>query len=200
MKLTLIGDIHGEFKTYFSIVNNLSNKSIQLGDMGIGFPDTPETLNTIFPIENKHKFIRGNHDNPFVCRNHEHYLGDYGLTNDGIFFISGAWSIDRQWRTLGKDWWYEEELSVIDFDKCLELYETHKPEIVISHGCPMEVQKFTTLESSYQSRTALYMSEMIKIHKPKEWIFGHMHSDWQGEVEGINFVCVNQLTTYTIEI
>lgn len=36
----LIGDIHGRFKDYFRLINILpkNEKSIQLGDTGIGFP------------------------------------------------------------------------------------------------------------------------------------------------------------------
>lgn len=93
----LIGDVHGKFDRYGEILTGLPC-SIQLGDMGIGFG-----LDDLFPKADptKHRFLRGNHDNPELCRRHPNYLGDFGF-EFGIFFISGAFSVDRHLRTMGR--------------------------------------------------------------------------------------------------
>jgi len=200
MNFTFIGDVHGEFEEYFKIVNLLENDSIQLGDMGIGFPTTPQGYNESFGWDN-HNFIRGNHDNPEVCRKHKNYLGDYGITKEGIFFVSGAHSIDKDFRTPMIDWWPDEELSAIAFNLCLDLYEKEKPDLVISHSCPTELLEYTSsFNLIISSNTSSCLSEMLRIHKPREWIFGHMHSNWSGEVLGVNFCCVDSLIPYTIEM
>lgn len=67
MKFFFIGDVHGKFNKYIDILkNNNYNISIQVGDFGIGFADIE------YPTElgSNNFFIRGNHDNPHVCKNH----------------------------------------------------------------------------------------------------------------------------------
>lgn len=112
---------------YFKILTELKNDSIQLGDLGIGFIKT-QNYNNKFNFDN-HKFIRGNHDNPEICKKHKNYLGDYGITSQGLFFISGADSLDKKYRTPMINWWQNEELTTNDFKKCLNLYKKEKPEI-----------------------------------------------------------------------
>lgn len=201
-KVTFIGDVHANFSEYFFIVDRLENDSIQLGDMGIwqGVKGEYKKYLIEFPNPN-HKFIRGNHDDPEMCRKHKNYLGDYGITEDGIFFVSGAYSIDKCYRTPMFDWWTDEELSIAEFYNVLELYEKEKPEIVISHGCPNEITELTTNFGFVEkSRTADYFSEMLRLHKPKKWFFGHMHSNFDDVVNDVYFSCLNILVTYTIEV
>ncbi|MGY8690848.1 MAG: hypothetical protein ACKVHP_24310 [Verrucomicrobiales bacterium] len=42
---------------------------------------------------------------PLVCRSNPRYLGEFGFSEDGLFWLSGAWSIDWQLRTEGVSWW-----------------------------------------------------------------------------------------------
>lgn len=101
MSLILIGDVHGFTKTYQKwLRQNLdpSQRTLQIGDMGLGFAGVG-----LHPMEENHKFFRGNHDSPEKCRAHKNYLGDYGfLEADSLFYIAGAWSIDRAYRTEGR--------------------------------------------------------------------------------------------------
>jgi predicted phosphodiesterase len=73
--IILIGDIHGRIPDYLRLVATLQpgSRSIALGDVYIGRPGVhlPE-------LPPEHKFIRGNHDDPKLCREHPNYLGDYG--------------------------------------------------------------------------------------------------------------------------
>lgn len=70
-------------------------------------------------------------------------------------------------------------VSTIELYKAIDLYEKEKPEIVISHCPPIELIPFTsTFNVVIESSTSKALSEMFKIHQPKEWIFGHMHKSF----------------------
>ena len=204
-KITLIGDIHGVWNKLHEILRNNWNPCIQIGDLGLGFPRRFKYLDLndgvlkvreappdpkSFP--GNFRFIRGNHDNPEVCRNFPNYLGDYGVDKDtGIFFVSGGYSIDIDNRIPGVDWWAEEELSYSQFNECIDLYEKVKPSIVISHECPTSILNIITKNKSYgPSRTAMALQMMLEIWQPKEWYFGHHHEVWTGNSKKTKFTCI----------
>ena len=184
MSIIIIGDVHGYTKTYQKwLRQNLdpSQRTIQIGDMGLGFAGVG-----LHPMADNHKFFRGNHDNPQKCREHRNYLGDYGyLEEDGIFWIAGAWSIDRAYRVEGISWWPDEELSYDELGNAIALYEKVRPRFVLSHEAPSVAGKvllhgqlgpyFTAKLACSMSRTAEAMQQMLDIHQPERWIFGHYH-------------------------
>lgn len=204
----LIGDVHGQWFKLKKILENC-DEAIQLGDLGIGFPERirkfdfdSDSWKTMYDFSNftynvdKFKFIRGNHDSPFKCKRHQNYLGDFGVYKD-IFFISGAWSIDKDVRTPGYDWWSDEELTIVDFYKALELYTKVKPDIVISHDCP---QRVLYLLHSYPipTRTGQGLEAMLSEHAPKEWYFAHHHMSFERTVGQTKFKCLNELEVVCI--
>lgn len=202
MSLLLIGDVHGEFNRYKYIINNQESESIQLGDLGLGFPTTSYTNKhslTNCEMLAKHKFIRGNHDNPESCREHPNYLGDYGMYK-GIFYISGAWSIDKKYRTIGVDWWPDEELYYTELYKAIDLFKKNKPKIVISHDCPQIISGLLYPDSNVDTRTGLAMDEMLHCHTPDLWIFAHHHRSENFTKFGTEFRCLDILETFYIEI
>jgi len=200
MSRILIGDVHGFTNTYQKwLRRNLAadQHSIQLGDMGLGFKGVG-----LHEMPN-HKFIRGNHDNPAKCRAHKNYLGDFGYEDtSGIFYISGAFSIDRDMRVEGVSWWADEELSYDELGQAIDLYEKTKPRFVVSHECPtiagsallhrMNGAYFADKLACTRSRTAEAMQQMLDIHQPSEWVFGHYHIDKSFLAPSINtkFRCV----------
>jgi len=143
MELSFLGDTHGDFN-FINRACATHNCVVHVGDVGLGFP---ETINVPFRKDPLYfppnfKFIRGNHDNPTTCRKYESYLGDYGFNKElGIFFVSGAWSIDVNFRTPDIDWWYEEELDYPELQKAIDVYKEIKPNIVGAHNGPKEVSK-----------------------------------------------------------
>jgi hypothetical protein len=115
----------------------MGDKSLQIGDMGIGFRGVklPAQDGQNYPLN--HRFIRGNHDNPAECRRHPNYAGEYGYWDEeGLFFLGGAWSIDQQWRTEGKNWWRDEEQDMSSLGNAGALYCHLKPRIVATHEAP----------------------------------------------------------------
>jgi hypothetical protein len=201
----IIGDVHGKIDQYRQILNNLDKQpSIQIGDMGIGFQGVH--LKT---LPNHHRFFRGNHDNPAKCRAHPNYLGDYGyLKNDRIFYLAGAFSIDAAWRVPGVSWWVDEELDYTTLMDALKLYESVKPEFVISHEAPSTAAAilladlvgpyFGAKADCSKSRTSEVLQQMFDVHQPKEWVFGHYHVSKSFVHKGTKFTCVPELGQYTL--
>jgi Icc-related predicted phosphoesterase len=215
VKRTFLGDIHGAWGMLNEILKRHKDiPSIQVGDLGLGFVNSYTFLNQRtglwetkggikdpkeFP--KKFRFIRGNHDNPEVCRKHPNYLGDYGVDKEtGIFFVSGAWSIDVNYRTPDIDWWYEEELDYPELQKVIELYEKTKPSVVVSHTCPSSIAKLLAGGNFHGSKTENALETMWEIHKPKYWIFGHWHMVWRKNILGTDFICCAINARITLDI
>ncbi len=191
--MLLIGDVHGKLDAYLRLIKNES-ESLQLGDMGVGFPGVDLPV-----LEGDHWFIRGNHDDPAACASHPRYFGDWGLRTMGdteLFFISGAYSVDREVRTEGKDWWREEELEYGQLREMIADFTTARPKIVVSHDCPQSVP--IRREPILTSRTALALQAAFEEWQPERWIFAHMHHSWRQTVNGTKFQCLNELETVRI--
>lgn len=193
-----IGDTHGNHKAYMEILKAFEGEStFHVGDVGLGFPDYCDEA---FLPGVKHKFIRGNHDNPAVCRTYSNYLGDWGF-KDGIFFVGGGESIDRNMRTPMKDWWPDEQLSYAEFQRVLGNYAKIKPRVVVSHCAPTRAVRAVMggeFRDSNRSMTEEAFDQMMDIHKPAEWIFGHYHRRLTRVVDGTKFQCLDMLRPQSI--
>jgi predicted phosphodiesterase len=197
MSVTIIGDVHGKYRRYHEIIRekNKNPNSVQLGDFGFDY----ETLKNVDPT--KHVFIGGNHDNYDIVEKVPNYLGDFGHTVNfhGIdfFHYRGAYSIDRMYRTIGIDWWEKEQLNIEEFMKARELYRSIKPDIVLTHDCPIELIPYLLPPGSriYENNTSWALNELFNIHQPKIWIFGHYHKSWKMTINKTDFICLDELET-----
>lgn len=190
--MKFIGDVHCKFEQYEKLIENC-DQSIQVGDFGIGFPMyIPKEYNI------NHRFIRGNHDNPGVCRQHKNYLGEFGITDEGIFFISGGFSKDAALRIEGVDWWRDEELTFADTYHCADQYESLKPEIVVSHMCPRFIEANLFDFQKIPNKTNQFLQSLLEIHQPKIWIFGHYHSSRDEVINQTRFICLSELEAVEI--
>lgn len=197
MSLTIIGDVHGKYDKYYQIIEK-HPFTIQLGDFGFKY----DTLKNLDP--NNHKIIGGNHDNYDKIKDVPHYLGDYGFTTVGgvsFFYYRGAYSIDRQHRTIGIDWWSNEENNIDTFLKARELYREVKPDVVLTHDCPESVSLYllSPYAKIYQNITGWALQELFSIHQPKIWRFGHHHNSWNMTINGTDFRCLNELEIEDID-
>lgn len=216
----LIGDIHGDMDFHKRVINEAEEKgqhTLQVGDFGMGFGSVYnlnlELCESIDDIHTRHKFIRGNHDKPLECRNSPMYLGDYGTftvdTGKKVFYISGAYSIDKDWRIPGKNWWHDEQLSESVFDECADLYFQVKPDIVITHDAPNCVlaRMYAQRGNSFPSLTSKRLQDILFSHAPELWFFGHHHKTWFTYFGKTHFRCltigevidVPQLGKYVID-
>lgn len=194
--MRFIGDIHGDIFAYESVLNG-STESVQIGDFGIGFlsPIQEEYVDTQLHADGRHKFIRGNHDDPSRCKDRPGYIEDGTYDEErSILYIGGAWSIDYAWRTPGYSWWPDEELSVAELSHMHELMVHYCPRIVVTHDAPTSVayEMFLkgTQKKQFKTRTAEAFEGMFHRHQPELWIFGHWHEDRDMYLNSTRFVCL----------
>ena len=206
--MLLVGDIHGHLDSFRRKMKKYrkefpNDTVVQVGDLGIGFTKSQSAV-----LPEHCKFVRGNHDNPAVCRLHPNYLGDFGsaeIDGHSVFFVSGAWSIDRALRIEGVDWWPEEELTIAELNTALDAYIEAKPEIMITHDAPHPASHYLLNRFALQSqawykessvnptRTGQALSAMFEAYQPKLWAFGHWHTDWEKQIGNTRFLCINEL-------
>ena len=199
--ITLIGDVHGKYKLYHEIIREKDRHpyTIQLGDFGFNY----ETLKNV--DHTKHKIIGGNHDNYSSINDSPNYLGNFGYRNlNGVDFFCyrGAYSIDKQYRTIGVDWWADEQVNAEQFMKARQLYREIKPDIMLTHDCPESISPIVLKPGSqiYQNQTGYFLQELFNIHQPKKWYFGHYHRSWNMNISGTDFRCLDELETEVLTV
>ena len=196
---TLIGDIHGNTEMYLNIVAK-HERTIQLGDLGFNY----EFLNAV--DSTKHRVIAGNHDNYWQMDSYPHFLGDFGeLMLEGlpkIFFCRGGRSIDKESRTLGINYFPEEEFDLRQCNDAIDAY--NGCEVMLSHECPTVVME-QILASKKDDRnidpsvTSHLLQRMFDLHRPNLWVFGHHHKSFTQVIDGCKFVCLNEFETARIQ-
>lgn len=216
----IVGDIHGNFNEYSFYNLGVGRtrhmgdpvppeRSIQVGDFGIGFytPYWHESVRDWMNANKGHRFIRGNHDDPAMCKTMPGYIEDGTIEGD-VMYVGGAWSIDKEWRTPGIDWWPDEELSYEELDKLVTKFGQVKPRVMITHDCPTEVawemflSKGLGLGDNKQikTRTGEAFQAMFDIHKPELWVYGHWHNTRRTNIKGTEFQCLGELDFIDVEL
>lgn len=208
-KLLLIGDLHGKWQSYAKLLEMYQpDRSIQVGDFGWGFAadDSLSVKDVELNMEDlygEHRYFRGNHDNPAKCHAHKFCLDDLHWEPEiGLQVIAGAHSIDKAWRTPGIDWWEDEELSYDELDRAITLYEERKPSIVLTHDGPEDIipYMFPWYRKDFPSRTRNALGNMLSLHKPDLWVFGHWHTSHTYHQDGTTFRCLAELEGWQIEV
>ncbi len=205
VKTRIIGDIHGEWELYHQTATNAINfggceRTIQVGDFGVGFsgPYWHDRADE-FHWDGTHRFIRGNHDKPEKCKKMAGWIKDGFIEND-VMFVGGAWSIDQAFRTEGTSWWADEELSMEELYRMIDIYEQVKPRVMITHDAPLDVTTEMFIQSglalfkgsakAIPTRTGMAFNTMLAIHQPQEWYFGHWHHTMQYKYGNTLFHCL----------
>ncbi len=192
-KIRFLGDIHGDLNSWKTLIQDC-DKSIQVGDFGAGFVPVPGPEE----ISLNHKFIRGNHDAPYACKNSPRWIADGTFDpTHRMFFMGGAFSIDYMYRKSGISWWEDEELSSRELYDMVDKYMECSPEIMVTHDCPSEVsqQLFSkNVGKMVSTRTGMALQAMFENHKPRLWIFGHYHIHRNEVINNTRFICcdINQ--------
>jgi hypothetical protein len=211
MQIRFIGDVHGRFEKYKNLIKD-TERSLQVGDFGVGFINSlTEKAHSNPPYDamskGEHYFIRGNHDNPGACKRHPFWVRDGGSVfgRDDIFCVGGAVSIDKDRRTEGYDWWFDEELSYKELCSLMDIYELVKPKIVVSHECPDSVITRLVHEKGLfkydiPCTTRKCFDNMLEIHKPDLWIHGHWHFRYQAVSKGVEFIGLGELDHIDLDV
>ncbi|QJA43073.1 hypothetical protein [Phaeobacter phage MD18] len=212
--MRFIGDIHGKVPPYLDLIADCE-ESVQVGDFGMGFIGT-YNRGRVDDMQRwgDHRFIRGNHDDPAICRESLGWIEDGTYDKDReMMFIGGAWSIDHEYRKRTDSqngtvsWWPDEELAVSELAKIHANFVYHKPKIVITHDCPMRVSKELFFNGKYRmlgphqsTRTAEALQAMFMEHQPDLWIFGHWHHSERKKIDGTEFICLAELEHIDISV
>ena len=207
-----VGDVHGKFNSYKKLVKDVP-RSIQVGDMGVGFfkfkgGELKPDINPPFDAMERgdHRYIRGNHDNPSVCKQQKHWIPDGTYLEEyKMMLVGGATSTDKIYRTQGIDWWSNEELSEKELDVILEQYKILKPNIMITHEAPQNIadqilQAFNKTKINNYSNTRVFFERMLYYYTPKLWIFGHWHQSLSFVQNSTHFICLNELEHTDIDL
>lgn len=188
--MKFIGDIHGNPRVYYTLGDGIS---LQVGDFGLfggRYIDLDNRLSDALSSDDY--FIRGNHDNPTVCKSHEQYIPDGSMFNN-VYCLGGGYSIDQKWRTKDIDYWTDEECSDDEFQVHLDKYIELKPNYVCTHEAPWSVVQvmFGDMRLFEPSRTSKWLDIFLMNHRPKKWIFGHWHKSRTLSISGTEFICLN---------
>ena len=203
--MRFIGDVHGYFNGWVKKARKApEGKSVQVGDFGVGFgKTTPPIFDFLDP--RKHRYIRGNHDNPFVCEKDPRWISDGTLEGD-VYFLGGAESIDQAYRTEGVSWWREEEVSQeVAWDITGKFYDgTLKPRVMVTHDAPwsaaLKIFRYEHPKLEKPSRTQQMMDIIFESHKPDLWIFGHWHEDKDVTIDGTRFICLGECSYIDVDL
>lgn len=212
-RILIIGDVHGKVAGYFDRLDEFFEKhseddelySLQIGDFGFEkeYNQRIERFEKSqrYDIEN-HRFFGGNHDQ-YPIKEEAMPLGHFGEVPyiPDSFFVRGAKSIDEEARTVGKDWWPEEELNWKQSRKAIEEYIRVEPDHVFTHEAPDIISEpmFPSRET-VSSNTGKLLSQMLRQHQPKTWTFGHWHRSKELDLRGTSFRCLDELETLKINV
>lgn len=194
MRLAFIGDVHGNERYIRSLKGYLEtnevDRVIQVGDMGILWrhsdPDECPVTQAVESLGVEWWFIDGNHDNHVNLRNRDPQITDNiryiprGTVEeiDGVRFgfLGGAYSIDKDYRSEGLNWWPEETptreeaepLMGEDLDILVthDIPDTFKPARYMNVGAEHEAASKPTRE---------LIQEVVNATNPAHVFSGHWH-------------------------
>jgi hypothetical protein len=192
-----VGDVHGKINDFIALPEIAEKRPddivVQLGDMGVGFVGVPS-----FPAG--YYFIRGNHDEPFGCWQNGSYLGDWGQFRDLFFFVSGACSLDKECRVLGRDYWDDEELSYEQLSRAAEYWGKSATDVIASHDCPEVCLRKIYPSWVVRTRTAGGLQAIYETRQPSLWVFAHHHQKINFKIGRTRFIGLSELGTHSVDL
>jgi predicted phosphodiesterase len=209
MGIRVISDVHGKKWDYCKIAKEV-DFTVQLGDLDFNY-------DWLYALDaDNHKVIAGNHDNyakmtpedeKFMYQT-PHFLGDFGTYTLGgveFFFVRGGRSIDEEYRTLGIDYWPEEQLNYHQSYLAIDKYRQIKPRIMITHECPTSIIDYVSKGTTWKgqpirpSHTANLLQTLFELHQPEIFIFGHHHRHFDMVINKTRFICLPELGYFDLE-
>ena len=113
---------------------------------------------------------------------------NFNIDGINIFVLGGARSVDKQYRTVNKSWWANEEPSKEEIEYAICNFNNHVNDInyIITHECPnvflpliTKYHQFFRMDNSYTFPAALDSLFVALKDSPNfnKWVFGHLHED-----------------------
>ncbi len=193
MKVLFLGDIHGDFED-LEVWDGKVDHIVQVGDFGY-WPNF-HGWNPPRMVHTKVSFIDGNHENhdelqalpspsgEFVERGiaHNVFYQPRGsiltIEKTNILCVGGAFSIDKNARTPGFDWFPQEEFTASNLEDAVKNAYNAGVDFVVSHDAP---EGFGAIHGSHHNlgegvtRMGLQALLGVLSPRPTHWFFGHHH-------------------------
>lgn len=216
MSIFVCGDIHStlDINKLDQFINrddlNENDYLIICGDTGIcGFSKEQEFLTREYlrSLPMTVLFADGNHESFDTLNNYpvdEWHGGKVHIIEESIihlmrgqiylidgkrfFVLGGAYSTDRQGRTLGYTWFEEELPSKEEYEEAWKNLKAYNYEVdyIITHTCPYEVITELGYECHDEELEQVrFFQEIADRIDFQDWYFGHFHED----VDVDNFHC-----------
>lgn len=196
MIIRLVGDLHGKVQ-YKDALAASPHPVVQLGDL-----DLRGYERWAMPEGAQAWFIDGNHDHypslsvgaaaPYTVARGLLHL-PRGYLSGRVLFLGGADSNDRAYRIEGLDWFAQESICEEDM-RVVRHIPKGRVETVVSHCAPVSIAPFYFHQfsgvtySGTPSENAL--EEVLYLHRPRRWFFGHHHVTRTVDREGVVFRCL----------
>lgn len=207
-RAAVMGDFHGHVQHFRAVTRTLKSSGIDLlfgvGDVGFDFPGAfrgkTEKRMRLLLEENGVDFVwvLGNHDNHEsivakklnpdgtrrISDRNSNLPNGQVIELDGVRIgaLGGAYSVDRKWRTAGKDWWPQEEPTEEEAERLIAAsLQGPRLDIMLTHDVPLAVSGLRglpglsteTVERANRTRTLL--QETARQIRPKVLFAGHWH-------------------------
>ncbi|OEU71315.1 MAG: hypothetical protein BA863_03410 [Desulfovibrio sp. S3730MH75] len=213
MKIIVVGDIHGDFQVINHLVETERPDIIlQCGDFGYfprlhGVPALDLGGTLLYWCDGNHEDHQVLSNLVLSCPDKSRqdlskpveilpncFYQPRGSTlklPDGrnVLFFGGADSSDKDSREEGKDWFSDELPGQNDLDR---IDSNQKIDIVISHTCPNSFALRKIPPEGYekgpwlakaQDPTRLLLDQILRLHAPAKWFFGHFHIHQTGRFQ-----------------
>lgn len=195
--IVFIGDLHGNVQRleYLDKVVEPGVPFFQVGDLGWWESEKPHFEAWGRKAKRKLYWVRGNHEDMRMfpvysaepvelCENIVYVPGGYVLELDGkrIGCLGGGASVDKAWRTPGRDWFFEENILLEEEERAMawghvDLMVTHAPpQHVIERHFPREnLVRYWGLDYSWTDQNAVIVGKVWANSGRPPIICGHMH-------------------------
>lgn len=197
MKITIVGDSHGNTDWLLNVIDQSTDCIVQLGDFGYWgeSKQAQRYLNDISSaLVNQNKslyFVDGNHENfdsldqvdKYNRRTAEGFVEvkpnlyhvtrglDWNWYGKTFAAMGGARSIDQKYRTPGVSWWIQEQIT---FEQMQSIADKKPVDYLFTHDAPscIPMQLGDYLESTMHRAQ---LDKVGAIFQPKMWFHGHYH-------------------------
>jgi len=222
MRKTLyVGDIHADFEVLEAFAMHMLGifpditRVIQVGDFGF-WPD--------FGIDYWYRkcqlpvpvfFIDGNHEDHIALRHRstsvpakksglfDAFHIPRGYCEDGILFMGGADSPDKEYRQAGITWFVEENIHGRDVDFATQNIRVHgRPiRVMVAHDTTegaFPLVKRQHWQMGDWNRIAL--ERLFAIAKPILYVHGHLHFHSEYTYQGCRFICLRNADHFHMQL
>lgn len=211
--ITIFGDTHLDGTAHYLSLAAEQDYSLHVGDLCLGYPgeqafENEVELRRLDP--ERHRVLRGNHDNPANFRTLPQHRGSGPfLWPDGrrAFAVNGAYTMNPDRYRTGMNHWFDEEHTHAEVRLLFDEFQRWKPDIIVSHDGPpaATLRMFLSAgERLYYTTTTMLLNNMFlhatDNHWEAEWYFGHWHETAQLQVAGLTMTCVGRNQSITVPL